>query len=126
MNIETTLDGAVVAAIERHYKHAKEKHPYFCDMVTRDLWTVKDVQDNLKRIRQYIEQDIARHEVEATSLLICEMREFEEAMTLKDTSAAVEELYDVIAVCLRIIDVLEGRQALGRPKEGGASCGSTR
>lgn len=119
MKIETDLDGAVVAAIERHYYHAREKHPYFCDMVTRDLWTVKDVQDNLRRIRQYIEQDIARHEVEATSLLICEMREFEEAMTLKDTSAAVEELYDVIAVCLRIIDVLEGRQALGSPKEGG-------
>jgi len=52
------------------------------------------------------------------SLLICETREFEEAMTLKDTAAAVEELYDVIAVCMRIIDVLEGRQELGRPKEG--------
>lgn len=120
MKIETSLDGDVVAAIERHYKHAREKHPYFCDMVTRDLWTVKDIQDNIKSIRQYIEQDIARHEVEALSLLICETREFEEAMTLKDTAAAIEELYDVIAVCLRIIDVLEGRQALGMPKEGGA------
>ena len=119
MRIETDLDSAVVYAIERHYEHAIDEHPYFCDMVTRDLWTVKGIQDNLKRIRQYIEQDIARHEVEAMSLLICEMREFEEAMTLKDTAAAVEELYDVIAVCLRIIDVLEGRQALGRPKEGG-------
>lgn len=118
MRIETDLDGAAVSAIERHYKHAREKHPYFCDMVTRDLWTVKDIQDNLKRVRQYIERDIAQHEVEAISLLICEMREFEEAVTFKDTAAAVEELYDVIAVCLRIIDVLEGRQALGRPKEG--------
>lgn len=118
MRIETDLDGAVVSAIERHYFKAKEKHPYFCDMVTRDLWTVKDIKGNLKRIRQYIEQDVARHEVEATSLLICEMREFEEAMTLKDTAAAVEELYDVIAVCLRIIDVLEGRQALGKPEGG--------
>ena len=118
MRIETDLDGAVVGAIERHYFNAKEKHPYFCGMVTRDLWTVKDVQDNLKRIRQYIEQDIERHEVEALSLLICETREFEEAVALKDTTAAVEELYDVIAVCLRIIDILEGRQALGRPKEG--------
>lgn len=116
MKTETVLNQRVVAAIERHYKHAKEKHPYFCDMVTRDLWTVKDIQDNLKRIRQYIEQDITRHEVEAMSLLICEMREFEEAMTLKNTAAAIEELYDIIAVCLRIIDVLEGRQHLGKPK----------
>jgi len=121
MRIETDLDGAVVAAIERHYYHAKEKHPYFCDMVMRDIWTVRGIQDNLKSIRQHIEQDSARREVEAMSLLICEIREFEEAMTLKDTAAAVEEMHDVIAVCLRIIDVLEGRQALGRPKEGGAS-----
>ena len=108
----------MLAKIMMHYRNAKEKHPYFCDMVTRDLWTVKDIQDNIKRIRQYIEQDIARHEVEAMSLLICETREFEEAMTLKDTAAAVEELYDVIAVCMRIIDVLEGRQELGNPKKG--------
>lgn len=122
MRIETDLDGKTVGAIERHYFHAREKHPYFCDMVTRDLWTVKDIQDNLKRIRQYIEQDITRHEVEAMSLLICEMREFEEAMTLKNTAAAIEELYDIIAVCLRIIDVLEGRQQLGRPEERGDLC----
>lgn len=122
MKTETGLNQRVVSAIERHYKHAKEKHPYFCDMVTRDLWTVKDIKDNLKRIRQYIEQDISRHEVEAMSLLICEMREFEEAMTLKDTASAVEELYDVIAVCMRIIDVLEGRQKLGNPKKGESKC----
>jgi hypothetical protein len=110
-----------IEKIQEHYDHAREKHPYFCDMVTRDLWTVKDIQDNLKRIRQYIEEDTARHEVEALSLLICETREFEEAMTLKNTAAAVEELYDVIAVCLRIIDVLEHRQPLGRPKEGASN-----
>ena len=34
--------------------------------------------------------------------------------------------YDCIAVLLRVIDVPEGRQALGRPKEGGSPCGSTR
>lgn len=118
MKTETGLNPETISSIVRHYIHAKEKHPYFCDMVTRDLWTVKDIQGNLKRIRQYIEQDIARHEVEALSLLICETREFEEAMTLKDTAAAVEELYDVIAVCMRIIDVLEGRQELGNPKKG--------
>ena len=117
MKTETGLNQRAVSAIERHYNHAKEKHPYFCDMVTRDLWTVKDIQDNIKRIRQYIEQDMARHEVEAMSLLICETRKFEEAMTLKDTAAAVEELYDVIVVCMRIIDVLEGRQELGNPKK---------
>ena len=121
MKTKTGLNQRAVAAIERHYNHAKEKHPYFCDMVTRDLWTVKDIQNNLKRVRQYIEEDILRHEVEAMSLLICEIREFEEAMTLKNTTVAVEEAYDCIAVLLRVIDVLEGRQELGRPKDGGVA-----
>lgn len=119
--IETTFGGTrdemtMLANVFAHYLHAKEKHPYFCDMVTRDLWKVKDVQENIARIRQYIAEDVKRHEVEALSLLICEMREFEEAMTLKDHAAAIEELYDIVAVCLRTIDVLEGRQELGKPK----------
>lgn len=121
------MDGHVMAMamvkklqnITHRYYRAVEKHPYFCDMVTRDRWNVKDIQDNVKWLRQYIKEDIARHEVEAMSLLICETREFEKAMTLKDTAAAVEELYDVIAVCMRIIDVLEGRQELGKPKAKG-------
>ncbi len=117
MRIETDLDGKTVGAIERHYFHAREKHPYFCDMVTRDLWKVPDIQANIRNIRQYISEDVKRHEVEALSLIICEMREFEEAMTLKDTARAVEKCYDCIAVLLRVVDVLEGSQKLGRPEE---------
>lgn len=108
-----------IEKIQEHYEHAREKHPYFCDMVTRDIWTVKDIQDNIRSIRQYISKDVERHEVEALSLIICEMREFEEAMTLKDTARAVEECYDCIAVLLRTIDVLEGRQKLGQPENQG-------
>jgi hypothetical protein len=38
-----------------------------------------------------------------------------------DIAAAVEECYDAIAVLLCVVDVLEGRQALGNPaKKGGA------
>ena len=33
----------------------------------------------------------------------------------EEAAAAVEECYDAIAVLLRVIDVLEGRQPLGRP-----------
>ena len=39
-----------------------------------------------------------------------------EALANGDKAHAVEELYDMIAVCLRTIDVLEGRQKLGKPK----------
>lgn len=118
MRIETDLDGAVVAAIERHYKHAKRKHPYFCDMVSHDYWRLQDVQDNLARMRSYLQKDAERHDLDALSVLYCEVRELEEALCRGDTAAVIEETYDCIAVLLRVIDVLEGRQALGRPKEG--------
>lgn len=34
------------------------------------------------------------------------------------TKLAVDECYDCVAVMLRMIDVLEGRQPLGKPSEG--------
>lgn len=127
MRIETDLDCAVVAAIERHYKHAKEKHPYFCDGLTGG-----DVYGRESRLSQYeyyaAELKLCRDEVKnrskngtlkAEHVLQCEYREVLEAYARGDNAAAVEECYDAIAVLLRVIDVLEGRQALGRPKKGG-------
>lgn len=40
------------------------------------------------------------------------------ALANGDKAQAVEELYDVIAVLLRTVYALEGRQKLGRPKVG--------
>lgn len=37
------------------------------------------------------------------------------ALAYGDKAQAVEELYDCIAVCLRTIDLIEGRQPLGKP-----------
>lgn len=55
------------------------------------------------------------------AILECKMLEVHEALANGDKAHAVEELYDCIAVLLRTIDVLEGRQKLGKPKkEGGA------
>ena len=50
MKIETELDGRTVGAIERHYFHAREKHPYFCDRLIpgkdyADHRTVPDVEN---------------------------------------------------------------------------------
>ena len=39
-------------------------------------------------------------------------------MSIGHPELAVEECYDAIAVLLRVIDVLEGRQELGRPERG--------
>lgn len=39
------------------------------------------------------------------------------AIVYCDIENAINEAYDVIAVLLRVIDVLEHRQPLGKPKE---------
>lgn len=65
--------------------------------------------------------------VKPTTILECEMAEVHEAYARGEMAHAVEECYDAIAVLLRTIDVLEGRQAFGDPnapideakKEGG-------
>lgn len=44
------------------------------------------------------------------------MWEVFEALVSGDKTHAVEELYDCVAVLLRTIDVLEGRQKLGKPE----------
>lgn len=123
MSIETDLDGAVVAAIERHYKHAREKHPYFCDGI---LSPVEDYESALADQRIRIAEAARCNMASACDLIDCELLEAYVEIAKNNTDAAIEECYDAIAVLLRVIDVLEGRQALGRPKEGGASCGSTR
>ena len=40
-----------------------------------------------------------------------------DALANDDKTQAIEELYDCVAVCLRAIDVLEGRQTLGKTEE---------
>lgn len=56
--------------------------------------------------------------VEAVTVLMCEVYKAVQAYTHGNTKAAVEKCYDAIAVLLRVIDVLEGRQKLGKPEEG--------
>jgi hypothetical protein len=116
MRIETELDGAVVGAIERHYRNAKEKHPYFCDRIT--CLSEAGAEMHLSIHRHSLEVEEKAGDVEVNTLLFCEFYEAMQAYTHGDTAAAVEECYDAIAVLLRVVDVLEERQALGRPKKG--------
>ena len=119
--IETTFGGTrdeitMLANVFAHYLHAKEKHPYFCDIIT----CLSDVgaDTHLDIYRSTLEAEKNASSVEACTVLICEIHEAIQAYTHGDTAAAVEECYDAIAVLLRTIDVLEGRQTLGKPKEG--------
>lgn len=107
-----------IEKIREHYEHAKEKHPYFCDIIT--CLSESGADTHLDIYRPTLEAQINANSVEASTVLLCEYQEAIQAYTHGNTAAAVEECYDTIAVLLRIIDVLEGRQALGDPakKEG--------
>ena len=125
MRIETELDGKTVGAIERHYLHAKEKHPYFCDGLTgKDIYGRESClyqhdyyRTESKWRKEEVENRSKNGTIKAEHILGNEYYEMLEAYARGDTAHAVEECYDAIAVLLRTIDVLEGRQKLGKPKE---------
>lgn len=104
--------------IGQHYLHAKEKHPYFADRMyeERDIDTAKR---SLKTWRTRIRDEIESGNRCAETLLNCELCEVAEAYFSGDKAKAVEECYDAIAVILRMVDVLEGRQTLGNPEKKG-------
>ena len=96
-----------------HYAHAKEKHPYFCDGI---LSPVEDYSKALANQRSRLAAAKSCRMVAACDLIDCELLEaYVEAANGKDAHA-VDECYDAIAVLLRTIDVLEGRQKLGKPE----------
>ena len=110
----TTEETYHISNILKHYAHAKEKHPYFCDMITCLSKTGADT--HLELARGLLATEIDTGNVEVCDVLMCEFHEAIQAYLNGDTAHAVEECYDAIAVLLRAIDVLEGRQELGKPE----------
>lgn len=103
--------------IAAHYDHAKEKHPYFCDRIT--CLPKASVDAHLGLFKAILRADVRNGDVEAFDVIRCELYEAVQAYTHGDNAAAIEECYDTIAVLLRTIDVLEGRQELGNPETKG-------
>ena len=118
-----------IKKIQKHYNNACEKHPYFCDGLTgRDVYGANPFRSQyeyysaeLRLIRDEVKCRSKNGTLKAGHVLQCEYREVLEAYARNDTTAAVEECYDAIAVLLRVIDVLEGRQKLGQPENQGES-----
>ena len=114
--------------VRQHYDHAREKHPYFCDVVLPHLpqFCPKDYfASRLDRVRRTLARRTKHGSVYPELLLDCEIAELLEALEMCNHKGAVEECYDIAAVALRIVDVLEGRQKLGRPQTiSGNSAGS--
>lgn len=118
------MTGEMINAIIGAYDHAREKHPYFCDWLKPDATSDADmmrVAIGLSKARARVADAITAHNVGWDDLLDCEVWEILDALASGDTARAVAECYDAIAVLLRTVDVLEGRQPLGNPaKKGGA------
>lgn len=110
------IDAATVLKIAEHYCHAKRKHPHFADRLCLDEKEPGCAKGCLETLRFILQVERRHGQVHAETLAECETAEAWEAYARGDSAAAVEECYDVIAVMLRVIDVLEGRQSLGRPE----------
>lgn len=121
MRIETDLDGKTVGAIERHYFHAREKHPHFCDRLTSPIYGIEESDGHLRVLRNALENAIKSGCFTMTDVLNCEVEEMLNAIVHGETENAISEVCDCIAVLLRVIDVLKGRQPLGKPKEGASN-----
>lgn len=93
-------------SICKHYAHAREKHPYFCDWIgptNKSPCDVERVKKQLAISRRCIKRNMKLGRLGWDDILDCE----------------VWELYDCAAVLLRTIDVIEGRQKLGKPETKG-------
>lgn len=108
-----------------HYAHAREKHPYFCDRILPGKKYIrqfkKRVEETLQQARYLIEVGANLKELKWYHLHDCEIAEALDALVRGDKAQAVEECYDTIAILLRTVDVLEGRQNLGRPEKKGTA-----
>ena len=114
---DASIDADVVLKITEHYCHAKSKHPYFADMMFLDENDAEDAKRYLGIVRTILNIERKKGELYAETLVNCEVAEICEAISRGYNAHAVEECYDAIAVLLRMVDVLEGRQELGKPKE---------
>lgn len=102
--------------LRAHYAHAQAKHPYFCDIIKNDDLPFDFAGWHLEECRKRLAHAKAADVVRWDELLDCEKYESMVEINRGNTAAAVEDLYDCIAVLLRTIDVLEGRQRLGKPE----------
>ena len=111
-----------IEKIQSHYDHAREKHPYFCDYIVPDFFNEQEADGELEEFRGILKTRVKAEHVCFLHVLRCEVSEIRNAIAHGNTDAAVEECYDSIAVLLRVIDVLEGRQQLGKPEKRGDLC----
>lgn len=101
--------------LKETYERAREKNPNFCDIIT--CLSTDGAKTHLDIYRATLAAEVNASAVEASTLLLCEYHEAIQAYLNGDTSVAIDKCYEAIAVLLRIMDVFEGHQELGKPNK---------
>ena len=96
-----------------HYAKAMRKHPRFADALFGDD-SADDAQDVLDAMRRELDYLAKNNWLDASALATCEIAEAQLANSQGDKAACVDELYDAVAVLMRMIAVVEGKQNLGK------------
>ena len=116
----TPLNADIVNAIPSEFSHravahfakALRKHPRFADTLFGEDET-DDAKCALEQARCEIGYLAAHNWLDGNSLTQCELAEAQFAYAQGDKAACVDELYDAVAVLMRMIAVVEGKQKLG-------------
>ena len=95
-----------------HYAKALRKHPRFADALFANP-EVANAAKALADARRWLAHLEAHGELDGAMLAMCEIDEAQLANAQGDKAACVEELYDAVAVLMRMIAVVEGKQRLG-------------
>ena len=116
----TPLNADIVNAIPSEFSHravahfakATRKHPRFADMLFGNN-VLDDAEYRLRCDRCKIAYYANNGWLDGTMLAKCEVAEATVAYLHGDKAACVDELYDAVAVLMRMIAVVEGKQKLG-------------
>lgn len=107
--------------VTEHYEHAKAKHPHFCDMLfPHEAEGRRIVAKTLKMLldesRAHLKKATENKKcfVKGYDVLFCEILEAEYAYYAESKKRTIEELYDCIAVLLRMVDYVEAEIEQGK------------
>lgn len=104
-----------------HYRHARTKHPYFANRIGPSGVSPHLVAASMLDIaRDTLTREISVGNVDALTVLDCEVAEIRNAYSNCDYDGAIGERYDAIAVLMRMIDVMQGRPGSRQAEEGKA------
>ena len=99
-----------------HYAKALRKHPRFADKLFFECEIYYDAKSELANWRRILNDDNMAGVLSAENLLRCEILEAATAHNARDNAGVISELYDAVAVLMRMIAVVEGKQKLGGEK----------